>query len=722
MPHDLDALAMESLELAARPSLLRPAHGLTPATLIPLASAAALVAGLGVLLADTVAVVESTVTIVAAVVGAALVIELISRLSLTPLGLRPRSDRRDALLLALVATALVLTCRLSGAAHSPLVALPLAVVAFTGAVLPPRHAAAVAGVGAILLASLYISASAPRQWAQAGGMAATAIAFGALASLILRGAALRFRDRAAVDTELRLQRLMDDARTYRLTGARDDQAAEQKRKIAAAMAVRESVSQMVEVAARALRPHSTILFLLNDQGDTLQVRELRTEADSVITEPLPAARGVLGSVVSQRRAVNLRELQPGFEGITYYAPPASPSCFLGVPVLEGEHLRGVLAVDRVDPDPFTPQDEALLTALAREVTRAAEVERLFALMDSDRRSQEALLGLVETLNSVLSLDAVLDALIQGVLEITGCELAAVVLVEESGLSAVRARGPAAPDDLEGRQLEDSGCLVASAIRTQAALPARCDLAAGRSKTVLFGADCDPAGLRRAKVLPLVHLDEAIGAVVVASPRTSALADDALRLLHVATGYGAIALVNGRLYAEMERMATRDGLTGLFNHRAFQEQLERAVARSSRNGQRLSLMLCDIDHFKQVNDTYGHPAGDEVLRRVAAVLDQEARRTDAVARYGGEEFAVIMEGTDPTGAVQLAERIRCAVADAAVTTERGTIKVTLSAGLATYPMDAEDRAQLIKLTDGALYDAKHGGRNRTVHIRGVKGRA
>lgn len=644
----------------------------------------------------------------------AVVLELLVRLDWHHLRVRSRSDRRDTLALLVVATGLVLSTQLTGGALSPMVGLVLAVPAFAGAALPSALSVVVAASTALLLGSLPLLQDL-LLWPQAAGLGATALAFGALSGLTLRGSVMRQRDRAAADAELRVQRLLDDARAYRLTGGRAEnlEDAERKRAIAAVQAVRESLHQVLELAQRALQPHATMLFWLDDSGRQLRLRSWRSSSDALSQKPLEARRGALGSVVTRGASVNLQGLKAEFEGITYYEGSVHPCCFLGVPVLEGEHLRGVLAVDRLEEKPFGPGDEALLTTLAREVVRASEVERLFDVMDRDRRSQEALLRLAEQLNTALTLDAALDALVAGVLEVSDCELAAVVLVDDAGLQVVRARGPGVPATLEGRRLDDEGSLVASAVRTQASLPARGELA-GSGRSRLFGGALDPEGLQRGKVLPLLHKGECVGALVLATRAPQALDDDTLRLLHVAAGYGAIALINGQLYARMERMATRDGLTGLINHRSFQELLEQALARSARFGQPLTLLLSDIDHFKLVNDTYGHPVGDEVLRRVAKVLQGESRQTDQVARYGGEEFAVIMESTDARGALQVAERIRQAVAAQVVATDRGPLQVTLSGGLATFAADATERAALIKAADEMLYQAKHQGRNRCLH--------
>ena len=164
---------------------------------------------------------------------------------------------------------------------------------------------------------------------------------------------------------------------------------------------------------------------------------------------------------------------------------------------------------------------------------------------------------------------------------------------------------------------------------------------------------------------------------------------------------------------METMATTDGLTGLTNHRAFQERFGDLLERAARHGHKAAVLLCDVDHFKKVNDNYGHPIGDEVLRRVAKVLQDVARKIDITARYGGEEFAVVLDNADLAQARSVAERMRQEIAKMVVETEKGPLRITESIGVAAFPEDGRDRATLIERADLALYHAKHSGRNQVV---------
>jgi diguanylate cyclase (GGDEF)-like protein len=159
-------------------------------------------------------------------------------------------------------------------------------------------------------------------------------------------------------------------------------------------------------------------------------------------------------------------------------------------------------------------------------------------------------------------------------------------------------------------------------------------------------------------------------------------------------------------------ATHDRLTGLWNRAAILEILDNELGRAERQGAPVAIAIADLDSFKLVNDTYGHPAGDEVLRQVSQAMRDSVRRYDSVGRYGGEEFLVVLPGCDPSNAVAHAERIRAAVARVAVKTPTRTIHSTISLGVAVFDQQTKpDAFELVQAADVALYRAKHGGRNR-----------
>jgi diguanylate cyclase (GGDEF)-like protein len=268
------------------------------------------------------------------------------------------------------------------------------------------------------------------------------------------------------------------------------------------------------------------------------------------------------------------------------------------------------------------------------------------------------------------------------------------------------------DELAGRAFCDAGSIVSMVVKNKLALPAAGDWH-DRGGSYVFEPRERLKEFESLFVLPLLVRDEVMGTFTVAAQRAGAFPADRREMLGVIANQVAISLQNGRMVEALEEQATTDGLTGLVNHRTFQERFSAMLGRAERHSMRVSFLLTDIDHFKKINDTHGHPTGDQVLKRVAAILKASARKIDIVARYGGEEFALVLEGTDRAGARQLAERIRQEVGAQTHDSAKGAFRATLSLGVAVYPEDGKAKQELISNADQALYAAKHNGRNRTV---------
>ena len=176
-------------------------------------------------------------------------------------------------------------------------------------------------------------------------------------------------------------------------------------------------------------------------------------------------------------------------------------------------------------------------------------------------------------------------------------------------------------------------------------------------------------------------------------------------------HAVVALENARLHRVVERQALIDGLTGLANRRQAEDALATEISRAARFDNALTVVLSDLDDFKALNDRYGHPAGDAVLRAFAEILQETLRDADLAGRWGGEEFLLLLPGTDNRGAMLLAERIRATLAGRAILTPDGSAAhVTASFGLATLAPGMTE-AELIAAADAALYAAKRGGKNR-----------
>ena len=223
---------------------------------------------------------------------------------------------------------------------------------------------------------------------------------------------------------------------------------------------------------------------------------------------------------------------------------------------------------------------------------------------------------------------------------------------------------------------------------------------------------DPGNGDRSLVIPLGNEGRESG-ILYLTPKGNDFSDEARELAHWLGSQASIALENARLHRLVERQANTDGLTELPNRRHFEEALEGEISRAERFGGSLALILADLDDFKQVNDRYGHQAGDDVLQTFADILRATVREIDLPSRYGGEEFAVLLPQTDLDGAQRLAERLCKALAARPLPTHPGAlVAVTASFGVAAFP-DSPTPAALFAAADEALYRAKRSGKNCVV---------
>lgn len=220
----------------------------------------------------------------------------------------------------------------------------------------------------------------------------------------------------------------------------------------------------------------------------------------------------------------------------------------------------------------------------------------------------------------------------------------------------------------------------------------------------------PEALRSATAFPLLA-DGALQGFLVADQ----VSPEGIERCGILISQFALAVRRIRLYEQVQELAIRDGLTGVLVRRHFLGRLQEEVARAARHDMSLSFLMVDIDYFKQVNDTHGHLVGDTVLRELAALLRTHVRDVDLLGRYGGEEFGIGLLETDAAQAQLAAERIRHAVAAAVFRAYDERLTITVSIGIAAFPRDAADAAELVERADTAMYRAKASGRNQVVDV-------
>ena len=459
----------------------------------------------------------------------------------------------------------------------------------------------------------------------------------------------------------------------------------------------EEIREVLLIAKHALTADSAHMFSL--EGKSLRPRCSADESSSV---DIPET-GALLLCLQKRQSLVFTS------GAHKNTPLLS---HIAVPIVDGSFAYGVLTVQG-RKGILKENDPKIVEMFSRQIVNILNRRRIYSQLQKEHLMLRKLKDGGTRLIASLKIDDIAPSLIDAVYSIAPQERVSIALFTPKGeqFEMVRQIGFA----LSEGSTFDLGTTRIGLVARSREPDYISDLRNERSPVLPFKIH-DEGSLF---IMPLSYEKELLGILIFLSPIPNAIRPYQIELLKVLGNQAASSLANAKFHAEIERMAITDGLTGLFNHRNFQEKLAAEFRRLERFSAPLSLLLIDIDFFKKINDSYGHPAGDEVLRGVARVIRETVRSVDIPARYGGEEFAALLPGTNHEGALKMAERLRESIEKTRFPFEGKELRVTVSIGAATSPHDAVAKEELVEKTDKALYYAKRNGRNRCVPWKEVK---
>lgn len=312
----------------------------------------------------------------------------------------------------------------------------------------------------------------------------------------------------------------------------------------------------------------------------------------------------------------------------------------------------------------------------------------------------------KALTSYTSVDDVCSLIVDGCNGILGAEISCVYLFNREDWTLHLRASQGRPDTAFVHVVPVSETILGYSFREGFVQEA--DIVEARSAAWVR----EPGELASQAALPLRTGDNVFGVMIMASANRRELATAETERLQVLGNQASLSLQNAILHGELERLSVTDRLTELYNHGHFQQRLDEEFKRSARFAHPMSLIMLDIDDFKEFNDTYGHPRGDEVLKSVSAVIRHNLREMDIAARYGGEEFVIVLPETDCEGACAVADRIRADIeAIGFVPNGIGPVHKSVSIGVASFPRDAHTALKLLEAADAAMYRAKRAGKNR-----------
>ena len=413
-------------------------------------------------------------------------------------------------------------------------------------------------------------------------------------------------------------------------------------------------------------------------------------------------QGIIGHVAQTREAYITGDVA---QDPYYFSSAERNGSAIGAPMLDKENLLGVIYVESATKDELQKDDVQTLQTLANQVATSLQKARLYARTQEHLQVMTTLQSISNAVASSLELDEILNNVIRLLKDSFGYTYISIYLLDGNVLYLGAELGY--PDTMLIHEIPITSGVIGRTARTQKTQFIR---------DVSTDSDFLQASyeVKNEIAVPLIKDNNVLGVLNVESKGDVPLTENDVNVLNTLAGSVAVAIDNARLHAEVKLMAMTDVVSGLANRRAFDETLYAEITRASRYSQPISLIILDLDSFKEYNDKWGHPAGDIRLREIADLLRSNVRDPDMAARYGGEEFAVILPNTSKGGAIRLAERLRYSAESSAPQKSEDNCPIsgyTISLGVATYPDDATSMEELLLMADNAELMAKRLGKNQ-----------
>jgi len=528
------------------------------------------------------------------------------------------------------------------------------------------------------------------------------------------------------------EKLLSDADAVDpLAGGTNVEALTEKRRQATYVSVareREGAFSALFDMISSLVPAHTYAIFLDDRDDgVFSLRGIRSRNRAISSSPAEFIKGngLIGICAARNQLQYLPDMVIPSRSLGYYAQDLPIKSFLAVPITQGDRVAGVLVLDSLERDAFPADTQSTLSRFIPFFSQIIENIRMLLEMDIRAKNFSALHDMSSILSSSLEITEVLDKLIIRIRSVVPFDFCVFLQYDdETGDAVIIALKGYDTKFINSRFPLHQSAILSHMLkqwqdRRIANIHHDPDLGDRGREIGLFPLKELQQPIKSLFGRLLVSGDKFIGANFLSSIRANTFTEYHRNFMDTLLNQVSMVVDNSLLHARIRAMARTDGLTGLLNHRTFMEKLSEEYRRLDRDPRPFSILLVDIDFFKKVNDTYGHPVGDVALARVAGVLKDVVRGSDFVARYGGEEFTVGMVDTDSRGAQQMAERVRNIMEKTTITAGKIEFQVTLSIGVASFPHDSRKSAEIVGMADEALYHAKRSGRNRVSLYKDVK---
>jgi diguanylate cyclase (GGDEF)-like protein len=471
-------------------------------------------------------------------------------------------------------------------------------------------------------------------------------------------------------------------------------------------ALDEALAQIQQTASLHFQtPHCSVLLVEARTGDLCGRMQTGCNRDAE-TICFRLGEGIAGAAAMLRDIVYAPDVARDARYIPTYAGTRSE---LAVPLMVNDEVVAVLDCQAERLDFFTAEKIEQLKLFCAPAALALQNAQRFSREQRRRSQVEAVNAVARETTSVFELDQLLDRLCEVILRNFAADQVSVVMYDDGYLTVAHFRGKLTSRLAQGERLPESAGLCARALANAAPV---LDNRVRTNSGYVAGFEETHSEV----CLPLISFSEPLGVLVLDSAKPDAFDPEEIHAMQAAADVCATAIQNARHFERARNLANVDGLTGIYNRRYFEQRILEELERSLRYNGSMALLMIDIDHFKKLNDEFGHLLGDEVLRQVSNIFEEHLRKLDVVCRYGGEEFAILVPETPGNRAMGVAEKLRKIIEG---WNFPGVPRpVTISVGVAEFPTNGRTRDELMKAADDALYLAKQKGRNRVVAAQGT----
>lgn len=469
--------------------------------------------------------------------------------------------------------------------------------------------------------------------------------------------------------------------------------------------VKEALRIFLEYVGKLVDFNSACVFLV--RGENLYVADSvgLPHPERVSGRLFPKNTYMMKHILESKRSVLKENVQEDSQ-FSGWGGNENSRGWLGVPLISKEKAIGILTLDHHRAGAFHESDSRLIEVLANQAATAIQKVRLAEAERDQLYITRTLQEISSLLASGLELEDVLSSVLQLLNRVVEYDQAYIAFVDDGDLNLVAGRGPTDSEVIQAFFNKHARSII--------------DEFQGGDFQPLIYADVSEVkgwisfeegiGIRSTINAPLQFRGELLGILFVDSVRPNAYTDEMADTVMAFANQASLAINNARLFERNQQLAMTDDLTGVYNRRYLVRFGEREVKRALRFDDPLSMIMLDFDHFKRVNDNYGHAVGDEIIVEVARRCQNAVREIDIVARYGGDEFVIILAKANLYVAEHVARRVKNVVEASSIETSKGKIPITLSVGVTELGERQHTLDELLISTDNALYAAKDAGRN------------